>query len=132
MAKNDPQPAPDLDGEAAKLIIEHARDYAIMTVALDGRILTWSAGAEHITGYPRKEAIGLDFSAIFTSSDLAAGEDRLELELAWREGRVEDSRWHVRRDGTRFWANGVTMALQDGGGAQFELRLPLIKEGAAR
>lgn len=105
--------APDLDGEAAKLVIAHARDYAILTLGLDGRVRSWNRGAEQIIGFTAEEAIGLDIGEIFTSSDRAAGEHRLELERAWRDGRAEDSRWHVRRDGTRFWANGVTMALPE-------------------
>jgi len=104
-----------IDGDVARLILTHARDYAIMTLALDGHILSWSVGAERIVGLTAQEAIGQEFAALFTASDQAAGEDRLELERAWRDGRAEDSRWHVRRDGTRFWANGVTMAVRDGG-----------------
>jgi PAS domain S-box-containing protein len=103
-----------LTGEAAKLIIEHARDYAILLLDLDGRILSWSPGAERITGLPAEEAVGSDFQFLFTPSDRAVGQDRVELEKAWADGRAEDSRWHVRRDGTRFWANGVTMAVRDG------------------
>lgn len=102
------------EGEVARLIVEHARDYAIMTLDREGHILSWSRGAEQITGWLAGEVVGRDFGTIFTSSDRAAGEDRAELEQASREGRVEDSRWHVRRDGTRFWANGVTMAARDG------------------
>jgi PAS domain S-box-containing protein len=109
-----PKLDPNLDGEAAKLIIAHARDYAIMTLTLDGEILSWSPGAEKIMGFSAEEAIGSNFGALFTESDRAAGEDRLELDRAWRDGRAEDSRWHVRRDGRHFWANGVTMAFADG------------------
>ena len=114
MTESRTEGAPDVEAEAARLIVAHARDYAIMMLSLDGRIRTWSAGAEKITGYTAEEAIGLYFGEIFTSSDRAAGEDRLELERAWRDGRAEDSRWHLRRNGERFWANGVTMALRDG------------------
>lgn len=113
MAGAEAESDPALSGEAARLIIAHARDYAIMTMDLDGRILTWSPGAARITGCSTEEALGKDFAEIFTSSDRAAGEDRRELEIAWRDGRVEDSRWHVRKDGTRFWGNGVTMALRE-------------------
>jgi PAS domain S-box-containing protein len=113
MTEPSPLWDPALDGEAARLIIAHARDYAIMTLDLDGRILSWSPGAERITGRNASEAIGLDFRMLFTPSDIAAGEDRIELQKAWRDGRAEDSRWHVRRDGSRFWANGVTMAVRD-------------------
>jgi len=81
-----------IDGDVARLILTHVREYAIMTLALDGRILTWSVGAERIVGLTAQEAIGQKFAALFTPSDQAAGEDRLELERAWRDGRAEDSR----------------------------------------
>ncbi len=32
-------------------------------------------------------------------------------------GRAEDRRWHVRKDGTRFWADGQLVALRDASGA---------------
>ena len=104
-------PDPLSDARVAQLVIAHALEYAIFTLDLTGKITSWSPGAERITGYAPDEAIGMDFAAIFTSSDRSAGHDRAELERAWRDGRAEDSRWHVRKNGERFWANGVTMAL---------------------
>jgi PAS domain S-box-containing protein len=112
MTEESPAQPGTLNSEVATLILEHARDYAIMVLNRDGAILSWSAGAEHITGIPASSAVGVNFRELFTESDLAAGEDRKELDRAWRDGRAEDSRWHVRRNGERFWANGVTMALR--------------------
>lgn len=103
------------DPRVAGLILEHAREYAILTLDLEGRITSWSAGAARITGYAHEEALGMNFAVIFTAADRSAGEHRLELERAWREGRAEDSRWHLRKNGERFWANGVTMSLRDAG-----------------
>ena len=79
----------------------------------DGIISTWSPGAERITGWTEDEAVGMDFAVLFTGADRTAGEPRKELDTAWREGSYEDSRWHVRKGGELFWANGVTMALRD-------------------
>jgi PAS domain S-box-containing protein len=103
------------DQRVAELIIAHARDYAIFTLDRTGMIISWTKAAERITGYSADEAIGVDFGILFTASDLAAGDDRRELETAWATGRAEDSRWHVRKDGRRFWANGVTTAFRDDG-----------------
>jgi signal transduction histidine kinase len=44
---------------------------------------------------------------------VAAGKPEWELEVAAREGRVEDEGWRVRKDGSRFWANVVITALRD-------------------
>jgi PAS domain S-box-containing protein len=98
----------------AALIIDNALDYAIFTLDLDGRITSWSPGAERILGYPAEEAVGMDVAVLFTLSDAAAGAHRKEMEEALRERRAEDSRWHLRKGGARFWGNGVTMRLEAG------------------
>ena len=97
----------------AELIVEHARDYGIFMLDLSGTITSWSPGAERITGYTDVEAVGMNFAVLFTASDRSTGQHLKELETSWRDGRAEDSRWHLRKDGRRFWANGVTMAMHD-------------------
>lgn len=98
----------------AELVVEHARDYAIFTMELNGKITSWNTGAERITGYSLDEAIGMNFAEFFTASDRSTGQAQLELEKAWNEGRAEDTRWHVRKNGERFWANGVTSSFVEG------------------
>lgn len=105
-------PTPSLhDPRLASVIIDNATAYAIFTIDLEGRIATWSPGAEEILGYGAAEALGMDFGVLFTESDRAAGVDRGEMRRAVEVGRAEDSRWHLRRSGERFWANGVAMRL---------------------
>lgn len=99
------------DATLANLIIENALGYAIFTMDLEGRVTSWSSGAENVLGYDRQEAIGLPFCDLFTASDREAGADRRELETAKANGRAEDTRWHLRKDGSRFWANGMTMGI---------------------
>src|SRR5207248_3105425 len=50
---------------------------------------------------------------IFTSEDRAAGAPAKELEAARADGRAPDERWHIRKDGTRFWASGVLSAMRN-------------------
>jgi two-component sensor histidine kinase len=54
----------------------------------------------------------MDFANLFTAPDVSANAPGLEIEKARRQGRAEDSRWHLKKNGERFWANGVTMAIQ--------------------
>lgn len=110
----DGSPLP-IDPALAALIIDNARDYAMFTMTLDGVITSWSSGAEQITGYAPAEAVGMNAGALFTEPDRVAGVDRLELATAAREGRAEDSRWHVRKAGEWFWANGVVIAFERDG-----------------
>jgi PAS domain S-box-containing protein len=102
------------DPAIAELIVASARDYAIFTMDEDGRVTSWSPGAERVFGYTRSEALGLDAAVLFTGPDRAAGSDVLERETARENGRAEDSRWHLRKSGESFWGNGVTMRLERG------------------
>jgi PAS domain S-box-containing protein len=105
-----------LDNALAAQIIDNAVAYAILTMDRTGRILCWSRGAELIFGYG-DEAIGMNFAELFTPSDRAAEVHLEEINTALALGRAEDTRWHVRKDGRLFWANGVTMAVDGSEGA---------------
>jgi PAS domain S-box-containing protein len=97
--------------ELAHLIVRTIKAYAILVLSPDGEIIDWLGDAEAVTGYGRAEAIGRNFDLLFTEPDQAAGAARAEIDVALREGRAEDSRWHLRKDGERFWANGLTLRL---------------------
>lgn len=98
-----------------QLILQNVRTHGIIGLRSDGVIVAWAAGAEEITGYSRTEAIGMHFRALFTEADRAASMPETELRVAREAGRAEDSRWHVRKDGTLFWGNGVTVDLKTDG-----------------
>jgi PAS domain S-box-containing protein len=102
-----------IDPDLAYLILKNARDYAVLTLTPEGLIIAWSPGAEHVFGFPADEVVGRSFEELFLESDVAAGTPQAELRLALSQGRAEDTRWHRRKDGSRFWANGVTMRLGD-------------------
>jgi PAS domain S-box-containing protein len=102
-----------IDPDLAYLIVQNARDYAVFTLEPDGRIAAWSPGAQTIFGYSPDEAIGMSFAELFMAPDIEAGTPEAEMAKAYRDGRAEDTRWHVRQNGQRFWANGVTMTLGD-------------------
>jgi PAS domain S-box-containing protein len=106
-----------MDADLARLIVENALDYAIFTIDERGEITSWSPGAQRIIGFTADEAVGMSFSVLYVAADLAAGQHLAELERAQLHGRAEDTRWHQRKDGRLFWANGVTMRL--GGKAEF-------------
>ena len=97
--------------ERLRLVVEGARDHAIITTDPDGLITSWSAGAEAIFGWTAEEACGSAFSIIFTPEDRAAGVDRRELIRAASEGVANDRRWHDRKDGDRVFMNGSVHCL---------------------
>jgi len=102
--------------ERFRLLLENVEDYAIFFLDIQGRILRWSTGAEHILGYREAEVLTKPNSIIFIPEDLEQGADKQELEGALKEGRTEDERWHVRKDGSRFWGSGIVTLLRDGTG----------------
>ncbi len=92
------------------------QDYALFLVDVDGRIVTWYAGAERIFGYTAAEAIGQHVSFLHLSEEsLQAGLDEVFKRSA-ATGHFGNEGWRTRKDGTRFWANAITMALKDGKG----------------
>jgi len=100
-----------------RMLVEEIRDFAILHLDREGRIISWNAGAAYLFGYEEAEALGQPFAFLFTHEDVESGVPVRELKKTAETGRAEDVRWHRRKDGTRFYANGVTTALRDEGGA---------------
>jgi len=88
-------------------LVQNIRDHSIFMMDAEGHITTWNAEAERIIGYGEAEVLGRNFSTIFTPQDIQNGLPEKELNLARQTGRAEDERWHVKKDGTRFWALGI-------------------------
>ena len=99
-----------------RLIVESARDYAILTTDRDGRIESWSPGAEAVYGWPADEAVGQPIAMTFVPEDRAAGIPEMELGVAAADGVAPDVRWHLRRDGARVFIDGTTRALRGDAG----------------
>jgi PAS domain S-box-containing protein len=92
--------------------VQTVEDHAIFAMDPDGRILHWNAGAARIMGFDAADVVGRALHDIFTQEDCDAGIPRLELETAQRMGRAADERWHVRKDGSRFWGLGAVTAIR--------------------
>ena len=88
-------------------------DFAIMTTDLDARITSWNVGACQIFGYSADQIIGRSTAITFTQEDINLGQPYLEMAVASQHGRAADYRWHVRRDRSLFWADGVLTAIHD-------------------
>lgn len=103
--------------ENYRLLVETTTDFAIFMTDPVGIISSWNPGAEKIMGLTQEEAVGRPASDLFTPEDRKSGQPELELESARQLGRADDMRWHLRKDGTRFWANGVAMPLRNKDGS---------------
>jgi two-component system CheB/CheR fusion protein len=100
--------------ERVSFVLESTKDYAIITMDPDGLVTTWNKGAERMFGYTEAEMLGQSGSIIFTPEDLAAGAHLEEQRRAREEGRAEDERWHMHRDGSRLFCSGVMTPLSHG------------------
>jgi PAS domain S-box-containing protein len=96
-----------------RLFVESVKDYAIVMLDPSGRVVSWNAGVERITGYRSEEILGRHFSCFYTAEAAQRGEPAESLKVAAAEGRLEHNGWRVRRDGSRFWAQSAIMALRD-------------------
>ena len=104
---------PEVFGDASslRLLINAVIDYAIYMIDLDGRVLTWNAGAVRLKGYSAEEIIGQPFTRFYTSEDIRAELPQKALRAARETGRFDAEGWRVRKDGTRFWASVVVDAV---------------------
>ena len=99
------------------LMIESALDYAILSLDANGMLTSWNTGAELIFGYKADEVIGQDANIIFTPEDREQGTPEYELSMATSQGRASDERWHVRKNGERFYASGILASMHDSNGS---------------
>ena len=102
--------------ELLRLVVENARDYAIFSTDLERRVTSWNVGAERLLGYSEDEMLGRIADILFTDEERAADVPELEMRQALAEGRASDDRMHKRKDGSRFWASGLSMLMRDAQG----------------
>ncbi|MGE0223020.1 MAG: PAS domain S-box protein, partial [Acetobacteraceae bacterium] len=98
--------------ERFRLIIENARDHAILLTDADDRISDWLPGAETVFGWTAAEAIGQPGSILFTPEDRERHLDDQEIATARTQGCAPNRRWHLRKDGSRVFVDGTVTALR--------------------
>lgn len=111
-----PDRAPARTDEVDRLLgilLEQARDHAVLIFGTDEKIRWASKGAETILGLPLQQLIGVHTRELFVAEDVEMGIPEHEFEIARSRGSAEDDRWTRRPDGSRFWATGLSYALRD-------------------
>jgi PAS domain S-box-containing protein len=96
-----------------RALVEGVKEYALFLMDTTGRIISWNPGVERIFGYTEREFVGSNVHVIFTPEDRAAGIPETEMAIARSRGSAPDDRWHLRKDGTRFYASGVVHPVRD-------------------
>src|SRR5262245_35496419 len=89
-----------------RLIVDNVRDFAIFSSDVNGNVSSWNPGAERFFGYEAEEILGKSMDIFYTPEDKAAGVPAKERTTAMEKGSSEDERWHVRKNGSRFYVFG--------------------------
>ncbi|MDB5596065.1 MAG: sensor hybrid histidine kinase [Hyphomicrobiales bacterium] len=97
-------------------ILDSAVDYGIIALDFDGLVTRWNEGAKRIFGWTEEEMLGQTAERIFTPEDRTIGRMAAEMHAALAAGAGSDERWHIRKNGERFFAHGeMTPILDDAG-----------------
>ena len=108
---NAPEGQHILSAEFFSQVIDSLPDYSIFTVDNDLKINSWSSGSTQLFQYGVEEIMGKDFEIIFTEEDKKNGLPKSEAAKAIKEGKAADNRWHIRKDGSKFYAYGQVYPL---------------------
>jgi PAS domain S-box-containing protein len=92
------------------------QDYALFLMDTGGRLAAWYSGAARIYGYPADEVIGQQVSFLYPGDGGPPAKMQEEFSRIAAEGHMGTEGWQVKKDGSRFWANAITMALKDANG----------------
>jgi PAS domain S-box-containing protein len=98
--------------ENFRRLVTAVSEYAIFMLDVDGRVVSWNAGAQRIKGYRAHEIIGSHFRVFYPEDERAVRPEQ-NLEAALRDGSFAEEGWRVRQDGSRFWASVVITAVYD-------------------
>ena len=99
--------------ERFRLLTENAKEYAIIFLDSERKVTGWNIGAERILGWTETEILGKSGDVIFLPEHRLRKDPETEIEKAVLEGRAANERWHLRKDGSRFYGSGEMIALYD-------------------
>jgi len=99
--------------ERYRLLAKNAVEHAIIILDHDGVICEWTPGAQALLGWSADEAVGQSITMIFSDEDRATGASEAERATAKALGKSADVRWHLRKDGSTVFCDGVMYRLLD-------------------
>ncbi len=113
----------DISGEAVErrranqlarqlsVFADAAADYALIMLDARGAFVSWSRGAERLTGRATADALKSDLASLFGGVDRAQGMPAQLLQAARDEKQRGIEHWMLRVDGTGFFAEGTLYSL---------------------
>ena len=95
------------DRELMQALLDSPSSHAILVTDHKGEVMLWNHGAERIFGYTTEEIVGQNAERLFVTNDRKNHVPALEMKKARKEGCAGDFRWHLRKDGSTFWGDGM-------------------------
>lgn len=92
-----------------------AADYALIMLDAAGAFVSWSHGAEVLTGVPSSDALKNDMASLFDKDDRDRGLPARLLQEAQDNYQRDIGHWMVRADGTSFFGEGTLYGLPGAG-----------------
>ncbi len=96
-----------------RVLVQGTRTHAIVMLDVEGRVMTWGAGAERVFGHRAVDVVGQPSVCLYVPEDAVAGKPARVLALAEATGTYEEGGMLQRKDASRFFAGTVINALRD-------------------
>ena len=99
-------------------IVNSAVETAVISLDPQGRVTTWSRGAQSMLGWSESEMLGRTIECLFTDEDRRQDMLARELRDARTSGRgLGAEGWRLRKDGSRVWGAGEVSPITGADGA---------------
>ena len=105
------------DGNRQRLILDCVVGVVVIATDCEGRVTDWNRGAENVFGWSADEVRGQRADRLFSQQDQADDCAAIERRCALETGRATHERWHLRKDGSRFWGSCEMVPLRGSHGA---------------
>ena len=102
-----------LSDDVLRLVVESLSDHAVVTLDAHGVITFWNAGAEHLFGWRREQALRVHVSSLLGPGGQDAGIATTDLEAAKRQGSITATRRLNHHDGSIRDVKITILALRD-------------------
>lgn len=98
-----------------RLMADNLRDYSIFFIDAQGHITDWTDSAQRMEGYSPSEMLGRHYATVLEldNPDNARPLAEQMLRMAASRGQHELHTWQSRKDGSRYWAHSMLIALRD-------------------
>jgi PAS domain S-box-containing protein len=97
-------------------VLNSIRDFALITLDLNGNIVSWNRGAEHIYGWEADDVLGLHYSLLYPSDDLSKNKSVQDLRVARNLGHYGDHARCTTKEGVHLLCRVTMDAVEDGSG----------------